>query len=130
MSFIEDTLNSEINWRSEEISIVKTIPFLLPFSEQQKEIWKKHTIPIFYSLWEGFVSESFRVYAHQINDLKIPKDQLCISLLVHSIDTHLALRKSRTDFKAQISFVEGLPNQLNGLADIPVKIPTESLINY
>jgi hypothetical protein len=126
---LEIELNHEIEWRTNEISIVKTIPFVYPFSSQQEEVIKKHTIPIFYSLWEGFVVESFTIYIREINKLKLQKDNMCLNLLTHSIDINHQLKNGKMDFSKQISFVESLNNFLLGEIEIPAIIPTDSNVN-
>jgi hypothetical protein len=127
---IEAKINYEIDWRTNEISIVKTIPFLFGFSVCQQEVLKKHTIPIFYSLWEGFVVEVFSIYTREINDLKLSKDKICINMLVHGIDIKHKLKQVRTDFEKQILFIQELSTYLDGDIEIPVNVPTESNVNY
>ncbi len=127
---IESKINYEIDWRTNEISIVKTIPFLFNLSNEQKEVLMKHTIPVFYSLWEGFVVEAFSIYTREINDLKLSKDQICINMLVHAIDTKHKLKQPRTDFEKQIDFVKELSDYLDGEIEIPINVPTESNVNY
>lgn len=127
---IEEQLDHEINWRTNEISIVKTVPFLYTFSDQQKDVLKKHTIPIFYSLWEGFAVESFSIYTREINKLKLLKHQICISLLVHSIDIKYNLKSTRTDFEKQTTFIKDISTHLEGCIEIPINVPTESNVNF
>lgn len=126
---IETKLNYEIEWRTGEISIVKTIPFLYSFSSQQSAVLKKHTIPIIYSLWEGFVVESFNIYTREINALKLSKDQICINILVHALDQKCALKQGRPDFEEQIKLIQDLTTYLDSEIDLSVKIPTESNVN-
>jgi hypothetical protein len=126
---IEDKIIYEVDWRTNEISIVKTIPFLFKFSNGQQEVLKKHTIPIFYSLWEGFVVEAFSIYTREINSLRLLKDEICINLLVHSVDTKHKLKQSRTDFDKQVLFIQELNSYLDGSIEIPVNVPTESNVN-
>lgn len=127
---LEAQINHEVTWRVDEISIVKTIPFLYNFSEQQRTTLKKHTIPIFYSLWEGFVVDSLAIYAREINQLKLRKNQICVSLLTHSVDGKLKLRSVRNEFDRQIVFVQEMNTLLDGEIEIPVDVPTESNVNY
>ncbi len=127
---IKAKINHEIDWRTNEISIIKTIPFLYNFSTQQREVLQKYTIPSFYSLWEGFVVESFSIYTREINSLKLSKDQICINMLVHSIDVKHKLKQAKTDYERQIVFIQELITYLDGEIEIPVNVPTESNVNY
>jgi hypothetical protein len=127
---IELLLNHEITWRTSEISIVKAVPFLFPFSHEQRSTLKKHTIPIFYSLWEGFVVEAFGIYAREINSLQLNKDQICLQLLTHSVDSKYKLRQGRTEFSNQIRFVQEVIQHFSDQIEIPVEVPTESNVNW
>lgn len=127
---MEAKINHEIDWRTSEISTVKTIPFLFSFSQYQQEVLRKHSIPVFYSLWEGFVVEIFSIYTREINDLKLSKDKICINMLVHGIDIKHKLKQAKTDFEKQILFIQELNIYLDGDIEIPVNIPTESNVTY
>lgn len=127
---IESKINYEINWRTDEISIVKTVPFLFNFSSEQREVLKKHSIPIFYSLLEGFVVEAFSIYTREVNNLKLSKDEICINMLVHSIDMKHKLKQPRTDFEKQIDFIQEIDTYLKGSIELSVNVPTESNVNY
>jgi hypothetical protein len=127
---IEAKIDYEISWRTNEISIIKTIPFLFGFSVSQKEVIKKYMIPIFYSLWEGFVVEAFSIYTREINSLKLSKNKICVNILVHGIDVKHTLKQARTDFDKQILFIEEISGYLDGDIEIPINVPTESNVSY
>ena len=130
MITLERLILHEIDWRTNEISIIKTTPFLYSFSPERREILKKYTIPTFYSLWEGFVSNSFKIYVEHLNDLNLSADQIHISILTHCLDSKYHLREAKTDFEKQKILVKNMCEYLEREIILPTGIPTESNINY
>jgi hypothetical protein len=129
MTNLEEKINHEINWRIDEISILKSLPFLYPLSQSQRELLIKHSIPILYSLWEGFVTESFEIYAHEINSLNIPCSEICSKLFTHVIDMRYFLHQPRVNFNKKVALIDEIVDQSNKNLVIPVEIPTESNVN-
>lgn len=130
MTTIDDKLNHEINWRVGEISIVKSLPYLYPLSESQRNVLIKYAIPIFYSLWEGFVTESFDIYAKEINSLQIQGNNICLQLLTHAIDTKFLLQNPRTDFEKKIQLVDEIRKSFDQVFELDTRVSTESNVNY
>ncbi|RKL62722.1 hypothetical protein DXT63_09715 [Thermoanaerobacteraceae bacterium SP2] len=130
MGIFEEELLEEINWRTNEISILKTIPFLYPLSKEQKETLQKHSIPAMYSLWEGFVVASFSLYIREINRLKLTKDKINLNILVHAIDVKYQLNNGRTDFNKKVKLVDGICKYIGSEICIPSSLPTESNVNF
>jgi len=140
MSSLKERISHEIIWRTEEIAILKTLPFHPNFSDAQKETLRKHTIPALYSLWEGFVKDAFSHYIDELNGLKITLDNIAPELLAHSIDIHYIrskdyLNEIPKDFQKSIKrltkFVDDFKQDVseNSIA-IPQTLPTEANINY
>ena len=130
MATLSEQLVYEIDWRTGELSMMKTVPFLFPFSSDQKSILKKYSVVMMYSLWEGFVAECFSIYSRELNNLKLQRHQISINILVHSLDVKYSLKSGRTDFNKQIAFVKDFCNYIDGVVDLPVNVPTESNVNY
>lgn len=130
MEVFQEELLYEIEWRTNEISILKTIPFLYPLSDVQRRTIERHTIPAMYSLWEGYVVSAFQIYVRELNRLKLTADKIRSCILTHAIDTDLCLSNGRAVFEKKEQFIEKLSNFFNGEVIIPNKLPTESNINY
>lgn len=130
MPSIEEQIKHEIEWRTDEISIIKTTPFLFPFSDKQREVLKKHAIPTLYSLWEGFVVACSSMYSRELNSLRLSKNQIHINILAHSIDMKYGLKNARTDFLKQISFIQNICEYIENEIELPIIVPTESNINF
>jgi len=140
MSSLKERIGHEIIWRTDEIAILKTLPFHSNLSEQQKETLRKHTIPALYSLWEGFVKDAFSHYIDELNGLGITIDNIAPEILVHSFDIHYIRNKDYLneipkDFQKSIKritkFVNDFKEDVNvNIIVIPKTLPTESNINY
>ena len=130
MATIDERIKHEIDWRVSEISIIKSMPYLYPVSAAQRKVLVKHTIPVFYSLWEGFVADCFQIYSHEINIQRIPADKICLPLVTHAIDTSLFLHQQRIEFDKKIKFVNDIQTYLNGDINLPTQVPTKSNVNF
>lgn len=130
MPTLEEKIEYEIDWRTAEIAITKSLPLLFPFSNQQSEILKKYAIPTFYSLWEGFVVECFSIYIREINALRLNKDQIHFNILTHSIDALCKLNNARIEFPKQVALIKKICDHIDKEIIIPVGVPTESNIKF
>lgn len=140
MSSLKERINHEINWRTSEIATLKALPFHFNFSDEQKQVLKKHTVPALYSLWEGFVKDAFTHYVDHINSLNIALDKVAPELLAHSIDIHYLRNKNYLnevpkDFQKSIKRITNFVNDFKegvsrNIVVIPATLPTESNINY
>lgn len=140
MSLFEEKISLEISWRTAEIATLKRLPFHSRLSDGEKQILKKYTIPALYSLWEGFVKDTFTHYIKEINDLNIGFDKIAPELLAHSIDIHYLRNKDYLneipkDFQKSIKRIRHFVNDFkeevgrNAIV-IPTTLPTEANINY
>lgn len=130
MATLEEQLIYEITWRTDEIAILKTTPFLYKFSKKQFDVLQRYSIPAIYSLWEGFVVQSFILYIREINSHQLTLDQLNLNLLTHTIDMEHNLRDGRTLFDKKVKLVKNIYNYVNSKITISKKIPTNSNVNY
>lgn len=130
MLAIEELLEHEVKWRTDEIAVIKSLPYLHDFSNKQRETLHKHTIPVFYALWEGFVKDGFKIYASEITKLNLEPQYVSQNLLVHSIDMHNNLRDQRVTFEKKKNLVLAIQDQLSGRLNIPSDIRTNSNIDF
>lgn len=128
MGTFEKELLYEISWRTNEISILRTIPYLFPLSKRQKLALERHTIPAIYSLWEGFVVTTFEVYVREINSYNLSAEKLNLCILTHAIDAELQLNNGRTDFEKKQKLIEGLSKYYNTAITIVNKLPKNLML--
>jgi len=130
MASLEEKLLYEIEWRTDELSIIKTLPFLVNLSQQQKEIMRKYSIPTIYSLWEGFVVECFSIYARELSSLALVRHQIHLNLLAHCLDMELGLNSPIMDFEKKKSTAKNLMVFMDSQIKISTKLPTDSNVNW
>lgn len=132
MKKFEEEIMADIDWRYSELSILRTLPFRYGLSDEHKSFLFRYSIPIIYSLWEGFIKSAFECYVRKINQLELNISQLNSKLIAHAIDSHdkLNLQNPRVRFKTKIEFVESLTEFASNSIKISSKIPTTSNVNY
>lgn len=129
MASLEDELIYEIDWRVNEISTLRTLPYTYNFSEFKRKTLEKHTVPALYSLWEGFIVTAFAIYIREINSLQLKYHEIKPCVLTNAIDVDLKLSNGRADFDKKQKFVQMLEKFYNSHVVISTKLPTESNVN-
>lgn len=120
----------EIEWRTNELSIIRTIPLLCNCTAEQIKVIEKYSVVAIYSLWEGFVVNSFTLYIRELNNLNLTCDEIKLNILTHDIDMKINLKNERKDLVKIREFVGNLFEYTKSPINITSKIPTESNINY
>jgi predicted transcriptional regulator len=127
---LEEKLLYEVDWRTNELSTLRTIPLLCNCTDKQIEIIEKYSVVAIYSLWEGFVVESFTTYIRELNNLKLTGDKLNLNIITHDIDIKYDLTSERKHFEKKRKFVSEVHKYVKSSVIITTKIPTESNVNY
>ncbi|MBO3696827.1 MAE_28990/MAE_18760 family HEPN-like nuclease [Roseivirga sp. E12] len=130
-SFYKEIL-ADIDWRYSELSVLRTLPFRYKLSTDHHQFLIKYSVPVIYSIWEGYVKSVFEIYVRELNNLNIESDKINYRLLAHAIDSDskLTLQNSRIHFKTKTEFTESLMSFLSQRIEIPNKTPTNSNINF
>lgn len=123
---------SDIAERKELLLKTKTIYLRYSFSADDEQFFLNYSIPIIYSIWEGFVQTSFQTYVREINRMNLPIDKICKSILVYNTESRFRQFKqypTKTNQKA--SFFDKL-NQFfkSSSFEINPKVNTESNVGY
>ena len=126
---LEEELLHEVDWRTNELSIIRTIPMLCNCTDKQIEIIEKYSVVAIYSLWEGFVVESLNMYIRELNSLKLTCDELNLNIIIHDIDIKYDLTNERKHFEKKREFVSKLYGYAKSPVVITTKIPTKSNVN-
>lgn len=131
MNFLYE-INSDIQWRMSELASLRTIPFRYRLLPNHKDILIKYTIPSIYSLWEGYVKNTFELYAREINSLNIPIKDVHINLLTHALSNHdkLSLENPRMSFVKKKEFIDFYQKRVEEPLFLTNKLPTKSNIDY
>lgn len=117
----------DINWRKEQLLTCKTLPFMHSFTDTHKEFLIKYSIPIIYSLWEGFVQNSFQTYIRELNKLNLNRQQYCNNIILHTLESRFPQFKDYPfDYKKRERFIINLEVFLSGQFVVASKIDTQS----
>ena len=127
---LEMELLYDIEWRTNELSIIRTIPLLCNCTSEQIKVIEKYSVVAIYSLWEGFVVNSFTLYIRELNNLNLTCDKIKLNILTHDIDMRINLKNERKDIVKRREFVDNLFKYTKSPINISPKIPTDSNVNY
>ena len=117
----------DIIWRKEQLLTCKVLPFLHNFTTSHKEFLIKYSIPIIYSLWEGFVQNAFQTYVRELNKLNLNRLDYCNNIVLHTFETKFPqFKEYPLEYRKREYFVVALQNFLDGQFEITNKIDTES----
>lgn len=105
------------------------------FTQEQKDLLSSYSIAMLYSIWEGFVTRSFRKYIIYINEQKIPYDELIDSILVYSMESKFKQFKSYPEkeskktrfFRALYSHCQSAQLEVDVLVDTEDNVSFEVL---
>jgi hypothetical protein len=128
---LEQELLQEVDWRTNELSIIITIPRLCNCNDKQTEILEKYSAVAIYSIWEGFVTQSFTLYIREINNLKLSYEIISLNILTHDIFIKYGLTEEQIKhFEHKCLFFNNIFEYSKLPVVISSKIPTESNVNF
>jgi hypothetical protein len=114
-----------------EVSQVKKLMVNIRLRESDKELIMKYSIPVFYSIWEGFFVKSLIEYINFINSMSVNIDKIKDELLTHCLDEKINLGASYSDFNKKKMFFEKIKLFFsNPVFYLNVRIDTNSNLNY
>lgn len=128
---LEQELLYEVDWRTNELSIIRTIPLLCNCNDKQIEVLERYSVIAIYSIWEGFVVKSFNLYIREINNLNLTYKEINLNILTHDIFVKFDLtEEQRKHFKNKCHFVNNIIEYSKLPVNISSKIPTESNVDF
>ena len=132
MEKFQEEIMADINWRYSELSILRTLPYRYGLSVEHQKFLFRYSVPIIYSLWEGFIKTSFECYVRTINQMNLNISQINPHLLAHALDSDnkLTLQNPRVLFKTKVEYVDAFMQFINNDVTISSQIPTSSNVNY
>ena len=127
--FVQEIL-SDIDWRVAELATLKSIPTIYSFTSDHKELHYKYIVPAVYSLWEGFVKNTFHIYTRHLNTKSIRRNDIADELLTHHLDTICDFNNSRVSFGTKKRMVLDIDNNLTDVISLTPSVPTKSNVNF
>jgi hypothetical protein len=91
ITLLEQEIMSDIDEREELMSRVRLMYARYGFSERDEQLFLNYSIPIVYSIWEGFVQISFQIYIRELNKeltrLGLNINSVCEPILVYHMES-------------------------------------------
>ncbi len=130
-SFLEQELISEIDERRDLMLRLKVLLKRLKL-DQDKQLFLSYSIPIIYSVWEGFVKIAFEIYIKELNKLNLSINNVCDSIFVYYMESRVPqLRNYPQDFKSKVKLFNNLQKiYVNNTFNIHPAVNTESNVNF
>lgn len=127
-------LSSDIQERSSAIFIIERVFFTNLYSmiDAHRDVVLLHTIPMLYSIWEGFIQSSFGLYIDYLNRQSITHYQLSKPILLSYTEKKFRqFKEYPSDKTKRITFIDKLSSffgetQIN----IPRNVNTESNVGF
>ncbi|MEY4905774.1 MAG: hypothetical protein RLZZ292_3589 [Bacteroidota bacterium] len=87
LTILEQDILSDIKERQDMMLQTKTMYLRYGFTDVDEAFFLNYSIPIIYSIWEGFIQSSFQTYVREINRLNLPMSQVCKPILVYTTES-------------------------------------------
>lgn len=129
-NILEEKINYEIDWRTKEISIIKTMPYTGIKDNERRKVLLKYSIVSMYSLWEGYVRKVLAYYIEEVNKLTLEMDEINVNLIMHDLDCKYQLANPRKDIDKKCDFVKALKEYFKNDPIITQNIPGFKNIDY
>ncbi|MDB9307341.1 MAE_28990/MAE_18760 family HEPN-like nuclease [Aphanizomenon sp. CS-733/32] len=135
ITLLEQEIMSDIEERRELMSRLRLLYVRYGFSPRDEQLFLYHSIPIIYSIWEGFIQTAFKMYIRELNKLELTIDQVCDRILIYHIESTFSQFKQYPDadkFSKKVNFFNklGMFYKTNHLEIDPQKFNTESNVDF
>jgi hypothetical protein len=133
-TILEQEIMSDIGERRELMSRIKALCPRYGFSLEDEALFLNYSIPIVYSIWEGFIQTSFQIYIRELNKLDLNINNICHPILVYHIESTFPQFKQypeKDKFGKKVNFFDKLGQfyQSNSF-EISAKVNTESNVGF
>ena len=127
--FIESLIEEHIEWRIQELALIKKI-YLKLITEDEKKFFLQSSVPTIYSIWEGFVKSILKSLLKFLDTKNIHSSNISQELLVWSLSEKIKNLKQSEDFKKQMKHSQILLDELDKQVKFSkIKIDTKSNLN-
>lgn len=107
---LENDIESDMQTRSESMLSIRRLLTRDVFSDDEKKLLLQHSIPMVYSIWEGFVQTAFQRYVRELNrQEELTIDTVCEPILVYHLEAKFKQFKNYPDkFEKKTRFFNDL----------------------
>lgn len=136
ITLLEQEIMSDIEERRELMSRLRLLYVRYGFSQRDEELFLYHSVPIIYSIWEGFIQTAFKIYVQELNKLELTIDQVCDSIIIYHMESKFPQfkqypKEDADKFTKKVDFFNNLRQfyKTNPL-EIHPNISTESNVGF
>lgn len=139
---LEQEILSDIAERKDLMSRIKLLSPRYNFSEADEHLFLNYSIPIIYSIWEGFIQSALQTYIRSLNRLRLSPDDICDEILIYHMESEFLQFKQyprpmnredqlkRTN-KQKVNFFKELKRFYRSeIIEIDAKVNTESNVKF
>lgn len=109
LSPLKQEIISDVEERKRLMLQIKTLSLRYGFNEKDEQLFLSYSIPIIYSLWEGFIQNSFRTYIQELNKLDLKVDDIYKKLLIYHMESNFKqFREYPKNDQRKLSFFDNL----------------------
>lgn len=132
LTILEQDILSDIQERLDMMLQTKTMYLRYAFTKVDESFFLNYSIPIIYSIWEGFVQSSFQTYVREINRLNLPMDAVCKPILVYTTEEKFKQFKQYPEvIGLKLKFFDGLKQfYQTDRFDVNPAVNTESNVGF
>jgi len=129
---LDQEITSDIETRLSSMSSIKTLTSRYNLLDYDKNLLLQHSIPMTYSIWEGFIQQAFQIYIRTLNRLELSFNTLCKPMLIFHLENKF---KQFTEYPKSLNkkllFFKGL-NQFYHTEKIDINpvVNTESNVGF
>lgn len=133
-TLLEQEIMSDIVERRKLMSRIRALCPRYGFSPEDEALFLNYSIPIVYSIWEGFIQTSFQIYIRELNKLNLKISDICYPILIYHIESEFPQFKQypeKDKLNKKVIFFDklGLFYKCNAL-EISAKVNTESNVGF
>jgi hypothetical protein len=134
ITLLEQEIMSDIDERKELMSWLKLLCVRYGFLEEDEQLFLNYSIPIVYSIWEGFIQTSFQIYIRELNKLELNIDNVYESIFIYHIESTFPQFKQYPEqdkFRKKVNFFDKLGQfYKSNPFEINPNINTESNVGF
>jgi len=111
MNILLDSIDEDIDWRISQIILIRKLPTKSTYDSSETEFLVQNAVPILYSLWEGFLKNTYEfIDDYIIRKLRINKNYFDNDLYIttYVLDKKCKFKFGREDIGQKVKHVEKL----------------------
>jgi len=109
LSILEEDIGSDIIERKAMLLQTKTFCFRYNLKTEDEQYIFNFSIPIIYSIWEGFIQTSFQTYVREINRLNLKMEDFCEPMVVYNMEKKVRqLKQYPNEFPRKVTMFNKL----------------------